>query len=74
VDKGSFSPHPAFLVCVIDDGHSDWVEVEFQCSSELHFNRDNLMTKDKYYKENLKHNPKQFKSKIHSNTHGKGAS
>jgi hypothetical protein len=27
----------AFVVCVIDDNHSDWSEVKSQCSFDLHF-------------------------------------
>jgi hypothetical protein len=32
----TFSPAFAF-VCVIGDSHSDWREVESQCSFDLHF-------------------------------------
>jgi hypothetical protein len=28
---------PAFVVCVIDDSHFDWDEVESQCRLDLHF-------------------------------------
>jgi hypothetical protein len=39
VGNGSFIPasSPAFVViCVIDDSHSDWSEVESQCHFDLH--------------------------------------
>jgi hypothetical protein len=35
------SSSPAFDVCFLDDGHSDWCEVEAQCRCDLHF----LLTK-----------------------------
>ena len=32
------TPSPAFIVCkLFDDGHSDWCEVLYYCSFELHF-------------------------------------
>jgi hypothetical protein len=28
---------PTFVVCILDDRHSDWSEVKSQCSFDLHF-------------------------------------
>ena len=34
-------PSPAFIVCrFFDDGHSDWCEVIFHCSFDLHFSNN----------------------------------
>ena len=35
------TPSPAFIVCgLFDDGHSDWCEVIFHCSFDLHFSNN----------------------------------
>jgi hypothetical protein len=37
VDKISFFPLPAFVMCVIDDNHSYWSEVKSHCHFDLYF-------------------------------------
>ena len=36
-----FTPSPAFIVCrLFDDDHSEWCEVIFHCSFDLHFSNN----------------------------------
>ena len=34
------TPSPAFICRLFDDGHSDWCEVVYHCSFDLHFSNN----------------------------------